>query len=355
MPFAALWRVDWSTADKMTDSWEMLLQQPDGKYVMQGWFGQDEARGAAFRQGVRGPRTGTSPAASDGTRCWAASPFPAGSTATAGATCSRSSSGVTPSGARSAISPARRSSIPSTGRKAAPFSTPLEKLTVVDLVRMTLGVGPCQYILDLEGQKRNSRGVATCYARDVINAIYKEGTQLQKRPVIEEQLDAAVAFISNVRERIDLYVKFGHEMTAYLAAAETPRSAPRRVSATNCWRSPGGSTSSSTQNRERIHTPAYARQDAADFRAEAARVHGEGRLSEVRRADGRLHLHRRGAGRAGRLLPDDREDAPAAGGNRHGRRIPSLKDVAGRDSRPHAGDPAEPHALRGPAALSGEG
>ena len=46
--------------------------------------------------------------------------------------------------------------------QAAPFQTPLEKLTVVDLVRMTLGVGPCQFILDLEGQKRNSRGVATC-------------------------------------------------------------------------------------------------------------------------------------------------------------------------------------------------
>ena len=100
--------------------------------------------------------------------------------------------------------------------KAAPFSTPLEKLTVVDLVRMTLGVGPCQYILDLEGQKRNSRGVCTCYARDTINAIYQEGTQRQRRAEIEEHLDAAVAFITNVRERIDLYLKFGHEMSAYL-------------------------------------------------------------------------------------------------------------------------------------------
>ena len=58
--------------------------------------------------------------------------------------------------------------------KITPWNTPIESLTVVDLVRMTLGVGPCQYILDLEGQKRGTRGVATCYARDVINAIYKE-------------------------------------------------------------------------------------------------------------------------------------------------------------------------------------
>ena len=32
----------------MTESWEMLLQQPDGKYVMQGWFGQDESLGQRF-------------------------------------------------------------------------------------------------------------------------------------------------------------------------------------------------------------------------------------------------------------------------------------------------------------------
>ena len=35
---------------------------------------------------------------------------------------------------------------------------------------------------------RNSRGVATCYARDVINAIYKEGSQLRQGSVIEEHL-----------------------------------------------------------------------------------------------------------------------------------------------------------------------
>src|SRR5205823_813109 len=111
--------------------------------------------------------------------------------------------------------------------QAAPLTTPLEKLTVVDLVRMTLGVGPCQYILDLEGQKRNSRGVATCYARDVINAIYKEGSQLKSGPVILEQLDLCVAFIGNVRERIDQYVRFGHEMTAYLE--EQKRLDPRNA------------------------------------------------------------------------------------------------------------------------------
>src|SRR5437660_861577 len=35
------------------------------------------------------------------------------------------------------------------GRTSA---TPLDSFTVVDIVRATLGVGPCEYILDLEGQ-----------------------------------------------------------------------------------------------------------------------------------------------------------------------------------------------------------
>jgi hypothetical protein len=130
---------------------------------------------------------------------------------------------------------------------------------------MTLGVGPCQYILDLEGQKRNSRGVATCYARDVINAIYKEGSQRKKRAEIEEQLEAAVAFISNVRERIDLYVQFGHATSAYLEQqkARDPRTAAfcdELLAITKHL------DEVFQQRREEIRTPAFARQCAEDFR-----------------------------------------------------------------------------------------
>ena len=60
MPFPALWRVDWRTVDKMTESWEMLLQQPDGKYAMQGWFGQNETAGQSFGNEF-GPRDWNKP------------------------------------------------------------------------------------------------------------------------------------------------------------------------------------------------------------------------------------------------------------------------------------------------------
>jgi len=215
MPFMALWRVDWSTADKLTDSWEMILQDPQGKYVMQGWFGEDAALGQRFGEEF-GDRDWNKPGRIRWNPVLGSFPFP----------CWIDTDGqgyLQPLTKRRYVSEGQTYNFlgpaiiyPIDRLKVAPFSTPVEKLTVVDLVRMTLGVGPCRYILDLEGQKKDAKGCATCYARDVINAIYKKSLQLQNKPVIEEHLTAAVAFIRNVRERIDQYVAFGREMTAYL-------------------------------------------------------------------------------------------------------------------------------------------
>ena len=56
-------------------------------------------------------------------------------------------------------------------------ATPLDVFTVVDIVRTTLGVGPCEYILDLEGQQSQYKGRATCSNRDVLNGIYQKKEQ----------------------------------------------------------------------------------------------------------------------------------------------------------------------------------
>jgi len=265
MPFAALWRVDWSTVDKLTDSWEMLLQHADGKYAMQGWFGQDESEGQRFGKEF-GDRDWNKP----GRRRWnpvlGSFVFP----------CWIDNDG------RAYLQPLKARRYAERGQaynfdgpvilypidrvKIAPFSTPIDKLTVVDLVRMTLGVGPCQFILDLEGQKRNAKGVATCYARDIINAIYKGGTQLQNRPAIEEHLAAAVAFIGNVRQRIDQYVEFGRDLRAYLQKQkglhpEHAEFLDELLLVTERL------DQFFEENRAKIYTPAYAEQTAADFRA----------------------------------------------------------------------------------------
>jgi len=266
MPFTALWRVDWRAADGLTDSWQMWLQHPDGKYVMQQWFGEDAGLGQSFGDEF-GPRDWNKPGrkrwnpvlGSFQYPCWAdrdgqgyLQPLTQRRYAEGGEVCNFDGPAI--------LYPLDRV-------REAPFRTPIERLTVVDLVRMTLGVGPCQYILDLEGQKRQAEGVATCYARDVINAIYKEGTQLQNGPVIEKQLDAAVAFIRNVRERIDEYVAFGHRTAAYLR--EQKRLHPEQAAFCDELLAINGRLDEFFRSREeRIHTPEYAEQVCRDFRRE---------------------------------------------------------------------------------------
>ena len=108
MPFPALWRVDWSTVDKLTDSWEMLLQHPDGRVRDAGLVRPGRVRRAAFRPGVRSRGTGTSPAAAAGIRSWAASLFPCWVDNDRSALpAAAQSSGVMPNAARCTISPAR--------------------------------------------------------------------------------------------------------------------------------------------------------------------------------------------------------------------------------------------------------
>lgn len=263
MPYTALWRVDWSKADKMSESWEMLLQDSSGKYVMQNWLGQKEAEGQNFgaefgaRDWNKPNRQRWNPVlGSFKFPCWVDNDH---------------------SGHLEPFAPPKKGEnrfptfagpvivYPIDRVNNAPFVTPLDQLTVVDLVRMTLGVGPCQYILDLEGQKRNSKGVATCYARDVINAIYKEGTQLQKTATINEHLDLCVAFITNVRERIDQYHEFGQQMSAYLE--EQKRKNPNEAAFLDEMLSVTKKLDGIYErNQAKFQTPALAKQNAESFR-----------------------------------------------------------------------------------------
>ena len=94
-------------------------------------------------------------------------------------------------------------------------ATPLDRFTVVDLVRATLGVGPCEYILDLEGQGTAMRGRATCGTRDALKAIYAAKQQKTRRAEIEQILGEVVVFVKHIRGRIEEYAAFGREMSAY--------------------------------------------------------------------------------------------------------------------------------------------
>jgi hypothetical protein len=87
----------------------------------------------------------------------------------------------------------------------------------VDVVRSSLGVVPCEYILNVEGQQQVHEGRATCPSRDALQAIYRENRQKEKRQEIEQVLNDALAFVTHIRGRINRYVEFGREIREYLA------------------------------------------------------------------------------------------------------------------------------------------
>ena len=83
--------------------------------------------------------------------------------------------------------------------------------------------------------------------------------------MIREHLAAAVAFISNVRERIDLYVEFGRQMSAYLERQK--RLHPQHAEFLDeLLQVTERLEQSFAENVQRIHTPEYAEQTAQHFR-----------------------------------------------------------------------------------------
>ena len=95
--------------------------------------------------------------------------------------------------------------------------TPISQYTPVDIMRNTLGVGPCQHLLDVEGQKQEHVGRATCHVRTLLGEVYGSGQQKAKRKEIESYLGDAHDFVTHIRNRIALYVAFGKELRKYLA------------------------------------------------------------------------------------------------------------------------------------------
>lgn len=194
MPFAAQWRVDFSRPDQVTDSWEMLLKQPTGEgYLKPSWLGSGDQHLDRNRRRWN-TVLGTYPYP-----CW---------TDTAG---------------KGYVQPIKNEALRFEGPLLLyPINrvqqTPLDVYTVVDVMRNTLGAGPCEHLLDLEGQKAEYRGRATCSCRDRLGEIYGSGRQKELRSDVDKVLDDGLIFVKHIRSRITRYVEFGHKLRDYLAA-----------------------------------------------------------------------------------------------------------------------------------------
>jgi len=194
-PFQAQWRVDWRLDDGLNDSWEMLIQLPDGKFDKPDWFGQSD-------------RVGTPDWMKDNRKRW---------TTVLGSfqyPCWLDKEG------QGFLQPLKKKLVFQGPALVYPINrvqaTPLDRFTLVDVVRECLGVGPCEYVLDVEGQKKVARGAATCASRTKLNVIYMEKRQKEKRADVEKALDDVLAFVQLVRGRIEAYAKFGRDQIAWL-------------------------------------------------------------------------------------------------------------------------------------------
>ena len=190
-PLPALWRIDWRRDGNLTDSWEMISERPDGSFIKHGMFGEagiippDRHRWNTVLESFQYP-------------AWF----------------DQNGQGFIQPIGKPTLRFAGPTIIYPISRTAA---TPLDAFTVADIMRGTLGVGPCEYILDVEGQHSNYKGRATCSVRDTLNPIYLAHQQRERRAEIEQVLNDLMIFIRFIRGRIGEYVTFGHDTQAYLA------------------------------------------------------------------------------------------------------------------------------------------
>jgi len=219
MPFVAQWRVDFTRKDELTDSWDLLLPAPEGDgFVKPSWLAQDgkiseatkTATGEVDRDAYKPGGPASDRLGPDRKRwttvlgqvqypCWT----------------DRERKGF--------LQPLEHKKLQFDGPVLIyPLNrlvdTPVDGYTPVDVVRNTLGVGPCQYILDVEGQKQEHVGRATCHVRTLLNETYGAGQQKAKRLEIEHYLCDALDFVTHIRKRILAYVEFGRELRTFLAA-----------------------------------------------------------------------------------------------------------------------------------------
>ena len=243
MPFPAQWRADFSRADGLTDSWEFLLQKKKGgNYQKPTWLGEGMVSIRPDRKLFRGTVMSV--------------PYPA----------------WTDHEGRGFLQPAKTGMFWYRGPAVIyPINrvdeTPADTYTVVDVVRNTLGVGPCEYLLDVENQKTEYKGRATCGVRDLLKRIYSNRQQKQKWGEVEKILDQGIVFVKHIRHRIEIYLEFVREMRATLAGMKK-KHPEHAESLDELERLLDGVDREFEERREAIRTVAHVEKMTDEFRKE---------------------------------------------------------------------------------------
>lgn len=255
-PFPAQWRTDWRRDENVTDSWEMIAERRDGSFTKLGLYGGPDTIPANRKRWTTVLGNFQYPCWIDQTGQGYFQPLKSSELQFHGP---------------AIIYPVNRA--PTTG---------LDTFTVVDIVRNTLGVGPCEYILDVEGQQSHYKGRATCSVRDTLNPIYTKKQQKAQRAEIEKVLQDLMIFIRHIRGRIENYVTFGHETLDYLAAQKKahPELSDRLGELETVTRVIDAKVAA---RREKIKTPDEAAAMVEEFRKTVLDYDGDDALEKCKR------------------------------------------------------------------------
>ena len=107
-------------------------------------------------------------------------------------------------------------------------ATPLTAFCPTDVLRDTLGVGPCQYILQTEGLASETNPTPA-KVMDWIEKQFEKGKQQEAANQIRDLLGQMTEHVGRARKKIERYGQFGHEIGLLCAAEGEGQHAPENA------------------------------------------------------------------------------------------------------------------------------
>lgn len=107
-------------------------------------------------------------------------------------------------------------------------ATPLNLFVLVDVMRNTLGVGPCQYILDLEGLDAQTSPTPALVCDWIENRFQKKRAQ-KDADKIRARLEDMVGHVEHAEQRIARYAAFQKKIASILDASAVTETDFRRL------------------------------------------------------------------------------------------------------------------------------
>ena len=97
--------------------------------------------------------------------------------------------------------------------------TPLNRFVLVDIMRGTLGMGPCQYILDLEGLDAQSTPTPALVS-EWVESLFKRKRAAKSESKIRERCDDMLVHVAHSEARIEDYQKHAVHLGELIADSE---------------------------------------------------------------------------------------------------------------------------------------